>query len=191
MARTAEAQASTELDVKQARELRIQDKAAQLQQVFLDSGIPFEEGNRDERGSLEAALDIALRIANAGSEEEIFDPGKTLDGKDLVDRPFTVATVPVARRSTFEGGIGWYFQFTGQVLEPATGELVERVISVGALNVLTAMAALHKSGRLLGRGFKLEASQKTASGYSALWLKPAPEIAGLAAVAAAGDDEPF
>jgi hypothetical protein len=186
----AKAASGQELSPQEQQELRIRDKAAAVEQFFNACGIVFlESQENDPRASLEASLDILLRIIESEDEEALFGAKGTFDGRDLVGKSFTVTSAPVARRSTFKGGLGWYLQFEADVLDPGTGALDRRLVSCGAANVMTSMAKLHRQGKLVGMpGLTLEESEETASGFKALWLKRSK---GAEAVAEAGEDSPF
>lgn len=160
--------ASTEVATQTAAELAVADKVAQLGLIFQDAGFALEDSN-DEAASLNAALEIALRIANAQTIDEVLDPGSTMSGQDLVGFPFRIVGPIVARRSTFKGGLGFYLQFDAEVTNPKTGEVTVQPVSIGALNPMVQLARAAQLGGL-DRTWRVVEGNETARGYKPLWL---------------------
>lgn len=159
------------LEVRKPGEIAtVQEKAAALEQVFVNAGIRIQRPDTDDDG--EAALDIALRIAEAETMDQVLEPSQTVSGKDLIGFVLSNVAELVFRPSSFKGGVGAYLQFTADITDRASGETRRETVSIGALNVMTQLAKAAVFGELAGP-FEIYESAPTAKGYTALWLRRA------------------
>lgn len=158
------------LDTTGGGGLSVRDKSAELELLFQNAG--FRVQAQDEEGALSAALDIALRIAQAETIEEVLDPGQTYSGRDLIGKRFRIVGPVSLRESTYSGGVGFYMQFTANVTDPQTGEITTEVVSIGALNPMVQLARAAQLGEM-DRDWRMVESAATTRGYTALWLADA------------------
>lgn len=120
-----------------------------------------------------AALNIAGRIMQAGSIEELLNPPRdTLNEDTLQGHPFMAWEVEW-RRTTFTeaGGLPVY----GLVTISRPGQADKELLTCGATNVVAALRAAEKNDWFPFRARIIRAAKATANGYYPFWLVAATD----------------
>lgn len=105
----------------------------------------------------EASINIASRILDAETAEDILAPVEALNAEDLNGAPFTLNAVAILP-SGMDGGIGFFAVFDAS--DPKTGDSMS--ITCGAANVVAQAAALYDKG-FLPMTVVIEVSKKATS----------------------------
>lgn len=111
-------------------------------------------------------MEIALRILESETAEEILNPAETVDAEDLAGAPFVLNAVAISR-SNKDGGIGYFA--TLDATHPETGERM--AISCGAANVVVQAVSLYERGFLPIKVFIEVAAKATSRGFYPLTLR--------------------
>lgn len=105
----------------------------------------------------DASINIASRILDAETAEDILAPVEALNAEDLNGAPFTLNSVAILP-SGMDGGIGFFAVFDAS--DPQTGDQMS--ITCGAANVVAQAAALYDKG-FLPMTVVIEISRKATS----------------------------
>lgn len=133
-----------------------------------------------------AALNIAGRIMEAKSLEELLNPPQdTLNEDSLQGQPFMAYGVEW-RRTTFTeaGGLPVY----GMVSITRPGHSDQELLTCGATNVVAALRAAEKAGWFPFRARIVRAKKATAAGYYPFWLVAATDTVDATST---DGEEPF
>ena len=114
----------------------------------------------------EASVDIAFRILDAETPEDILAPIDSINAEDLGGAPFTLNDVTIMP-SGLDGGMGWFAVFDAS--NPKTGDHLS--ITCGSVNVVAQAAALATKGFLPMTVVIETAAKKTSRGFYPLSLR--------------------
>lgn len=117
-----------------------------------------------EADDTDGGLQIAGRILDAQSPEQLNAIAELPDGRDVAGRILVVHSVS-RRKSDYDGGLGWYLDV--ESVDASTGELVR--FQTGATSVVAALAKAHHEGWLPLK-VQIEAGHTTKAGFTPLNL---------------------
>lgn len=141
-------------------------KENMLSQLFASAGVAVASEDRDPEL---AAFEVAARILQAETVDDILGETELLKARDILRKPFWLDGFDV-RNSDFQDGSGVYMLMSIRLFDDTENRVQ---VTCGSTNVIAQCVRLQQLDALPAPVCFVEASKPTKSGYYPLWLRKA------------------